>query len=428
MITLVELSTLFYGVIWGGLALRGLFAGEKSSILIPLVGLVCFFYLPLGFDHFFGFPNYEFKGFALAQTSVETRYVYCLYLWLVPPLWWFFGRRRLQYGPLNTLIRSEVMGILRSRRTLLYGLVGLPFFCLPFLPDVEAYFQYASFTFKSAEARESIKAQHQVVEITTFVSAVVAVILLTITPRRRWLPSMVLVFIVMVDCWLNGKRYIVGICAFIYLGSLWYGDRLSKTKAVLVSCGIVLFFAAYSFTYQLQRHKEETAVFDQYQNFRIDYGRDDVTKLTLYSLLHPERMQILEYPGQSLLFNATMFVPRSLWPDKPLPYAQYVTAAALGRQAGIYPGGFTTSWLEEALANFYWLGLLFGPFLFVVVCRFGDSAQNTMATVMTSLSAVLFLTVQLTAFLSLAVFWVLLTLWCKKIASQMRLVPHNHPS
>ena len=139
-------------------------------------------------------------------------------------------------------------------------------------------------------------------------------------------------------------------------------------------------------------------------------------------------MQILEYPGQSLLFNATMPVPRKLWPDKPLPYAQYVTAAALERKAGIYPGGLTTSWLEEALANFYWLGLLLGPFLFVVVCRFGDSAQNTMVTVMTSLIAVLFLTVQLTAFLSLAVFWVFLTLWCKKIASHMRFVPHGHPS
>ncbi len=65
----------------------------------------------------------------------------------------------------------------------------------------------------------------------------------------------------------------------------------------------------------------------------------------------------------------------------------------------------TTSWLEEPIANCGWFGLLLAPAGLACVCRFGDSFRWPALTMLTSLVAVLLLTVEITAFLALLAAW-----------------------
>jgi hypothetical protein len=107
-----------------------------------------------------------------------------------------------------------------------------------------------------------------------------------------------------------------------------------------------------------------------------------------------------------VLFNFVFFVPRSMWANKPWPYAQYLTAAMLFRNSPEYIGwGMTTSWLEEAIANFSWAGVLIGPLLLSLVCRLSDQSSNRSTQAVGILVGVLLLAVQLSAFMLLALLW-----------------------
>jgi hypothetical protein len=174
-----------------------------------------------------------------------------------------------------------------------------------------------------------------------------------------------------------------------------------------------------------------------YDNLRIDFFRDSRVEMSVFAMLHPERMQIVEYPGQTLLFDALFFVPRSVWPDKPWPYAVYFTSSMLS----IYPPrslgwGMTTSWLDEMVANFGWWGLLAAPLSLLAACRLGDSFRWPTLSLLTSLVVVLFLALQLAAFLGVFALWIMLAasvrlrlaLGMRHPASRRRSVGEQHPA
>jgi hypothetical protein len=156
----------------------------------------------------------------------------------------------------------------------------------------------------------------------------------------------------------------------------------------------------------------------------MDYGRDDVIKLTIFAELHPEIIRILEYRGQSFLFYSVFYVPRDFWPQKPYPYAVYSTSAIAmfdsPRQLG---WGLTTSILEEAIANLSWAGMLAGPLVVSLVCRLGEACRNSMVSAFTALIACLFLSVHLNAFMVMFLLWVMTVgafhgwLWLQRGAS-----------
>jgi len=169
---------------------------------------------------------------------------------------------------------------------------------------------------------------------------------------------------------------------------------------------LTLAFAAFSVLYQSQlRGFTEVEWSKRYNNIRLDYGRDHMMRLTLFAELHSESPPVLEHRGQSLLFDLTMLIPREIWPEKPWPYAVYATAAAFRVPVRYLGWGVTTSWLEEAVANFGWPGLLLGPLLIGSICRIGDSQPDTIVCLLTILVSSMLLAVQVGAFAPLIPIW-----------------------
>ena len=78
----------------------------------------------------------------------------------------------------------------------------------------------------------------------------------------------------------------------------------------IVCVGTMLLF---SFLYQETFRYKMLQIDDWeqvYHNMRVDFGRDDVTKMAIYAELYPDELEILDYPFQSFLFTVTMYVPR----------------------------------------------------------------------------------------------------------------------
>jgi hypothetical protein len=83
----------------------------------------------------------------------------------------------------------------------------------------------------------------------------------------------------------------------------------------------------------------------------------------------------------------------------------YSTAAHYGLPPSPLGWGITTSWLEEAIANFSWAGLLIGPLMLALLCRIGDGSNDSLTRLLTILVACLFLAVEFSAFATLVGIW-----------------------
>lgn len=101
----------------------------------------------------------------------------------------------------------------------------------------------------------------------------------------------------------------------------------------------------------------------------------------------------------------TFYIPRDMWPEKPLTYAQYFTSAMYNMEPAALGWGMTTTFFDESIANLSWFGLIF-PFIFFSL--FINEVKKTGSNFFIIYSTILMLimmTVQILAFIILFLFW-----------------------
>lgn len=387
------------------LALLRLASGVRRSILVVIIVHFLLTGVPLFLDVVVGRPAYHrFPGFRLASTDEATNLIYSLYILATAFLWWWIGRKSLPVRPVRSDSRISVPAVLRP---LLFVLLLSPLIALAFAPNPAIYATYGA-------ALELVEqggggSFHSLVGMLALISVISGALILALS-NKSILRDMPILFVTFAAVsWVYGKRSIIAIGLFLWGFVLWYRGYFRGGRLFVAGLLGVLLLAGFSLTYQTSvRNLENTQL---YENFRIDYGRDDVIKMAIYAELHPDTIQVLEYRGQSILFHLATYIPRAWWPGKPLPYAQYVTSALFLQPPRLWGWGMTTSWLEEAIANFSWLGFLIGPLTIALICRVGDRKHNILVFVLTSLVASLLLAVQLTAFVPIFLLWLVAVIW-----------------
>lgn len=411
MIPLLKLLTFLWLAIWTLRAVIQLSRGIYRTVLFVIPVLFLLTGVPLLLDILIGVPTYDnLPGFALSSQDALTNILYCFYVSMIPPIWWRFGNaskpsslNQTQIQRINVLLGLKFQWI----RPLAYVLLVLPLILIIFSPAPTSYLKYGAVLLDASD--EEFRQFHSIIRLSAVISIVSAVILLLnisfvrLSARLR-IPMLIVVAPwLILNTWVHGKRSVIAITILLLILVFWSRGGLRGMRLIGIFAIAALGLFAYSYLYQTQVRSIDIASI--YQNIRIDYGRDDVIKMTLFAELNPSRIQILEYRGQSLLFYLTMYVPRSFWPDKPYPYAQYFTSALFLAPPRLWGWGMTTSWLEEAIANFSWFGMGIGPLVIGIICRIGDKANNFITMILTVLIASLFLVLHLVAFASLFIIW-----------------------
>lgn len=418
MLAALELLTALWLGAWALRAVLGVARGERQPILVVLGVHFLFCGLPLLLDQLIGRPLYIYTpGFFIATRDPLTAVIYCLYVSVVPLLWWWLGRGR-SAAPMDDAPAARALIRLRL---LFMAMITSPLLALILAPAPWLYLSYgaaASEQFNSGARSltvifEDPARYKDVIFTASFLCLVGTAGLLASYPRIAIAQLYALAPWWLLAIWLNGKRYIVAMFLFVVGYMLWDRGHLRGGRLAAALSGALLLMTIYSFGYQLAFRGANLQDNDRrYENARMDYGRDDQIKLAIYAELHPERMRILEYRGQSLLFYLCFPVPRVLWPEKPFPYAVYSTSTTLMFSAPRQIGwGLTTTVLEEAIANASWAGMLLGPLLVALVCRLGEACRNSMVSALTALIACLFLAVHLNAFMVLFILWVTVVAW-----------------
>jgi hypothetical protein len=396
-------------------ALRSLLSGNRHTVLVVLVGHWAFNGLPLLWDLMFGMPTYSFPNFARAALDPASNLIYLLFVAAIPVLLAVVGlpwRRRTVdtdltiMNPLAKPASEPGASVL-----VLYGLMMLPLPLALLSPVPLLYLQYGFVADDSLRIPSDMVFFHSFVAMSAILSVTVATSLLTSPSHilKQWLVTFPWVIIAV---FLMGKRTIIALYLVLLGQRLWDLDLLKGARIPIFLTGITLVFALTSAAYQYSIRRISTASVptDQYyESLRIDYGRDHTIKTAIFAELQQEK--IMSYRGQATLFDVTSFVPRSIWPQKPYPYGIYMTSYALGIPPQFSGWTFTTSIFDEAIANYGWLGFLSGPIFLGLLCRLADGNQTILFRSLGYIICVMFLVVQLNAFLILFAVWLGGSLW-----------------
>lgn len=414
-LNLLNITTFLWLAFWAWRAVKGLVAGSSHSILFAI--LIHFFFagVPVLLDVLFGKPDYSMlPGLYLASRDTATSIIYCLYISAVPVFWWWTGIGNNRLGVKNsssTINYASLQEIKPALQLILFILLISPLIAWMYSPEPGVYFNYGAAA-QDLFRFDTEAEYHDNISLTCFLSLIGATGLLALQKRINILMIIFLLPWIILVFWLNGKRHIVAFAIVLIGYVFWQKGYLKGRRFVVASILAVLTIFIFSFVYQAQVRELDNKSVDAgefYDGIRVDYGRDAGIKMAIYAELYPDKLNILEYRGQSLFFHLTMFVPRSIWPQKPLPYAQYFTSAALLSPPKLWNWGLTTSVLEEGIANFSWFGMILAPLLLSVICRIDDARRNPLISPITVLLASLFLTVEMTAF------WPLFYLWLVSI-------------
>jgi oligosaccharide repeat unit polymerase len=412
-LNLLNIVAFLWLAFWALRAFKCLAVGSPHSILFIILIHFLFSGVPLILDVLFGKPEYSmFPGLYIATRDDTTSIIYCLYVSAVPVIWWWTGRgdKRLDVNIFNITIDTApfIQRMKPALQLILFVFLISPVIAWMYSPEPQVYFNYGAAVTDPFRFESSSKYHSDAVSLTCTISLIGATGILALQKRITILLVTFLLPWISLVFWLNGKRGIVGFAIVLIGYVFWQKGYLKGRRFVWASMLAVLIMSIFSYTYQAQVRDVNTQSVDGvefYDGIRIDYGRDAEIKMAIYAELYPDQMQILEHRGQSLIFYITQFVPRNIWPQKPLTYTQYVTSAALNSPPRLWGWGLTTSILEEAIANFSWFGMIVGPLVLSFICRVGDARKNVFISPLTVLVATLLLALEMVAF------WPIFYLW-----------------
>ncbi|ACK61283.1 O-antigen polysaccharide polymerase Wzy [Bacillus cereus] len=401
--------------------LANFFAGAKNTIYFVYLVFYVFFALPIGGDWIFGKAQYDYEiGFKFATEDELTAIIYCAYITCIPILWFLFGKTKHGNNELKVAVEDQAATLFKIIEIICYCALVSPLIVTLLSPNPELYLEYAA-VIQDLTYNQNAMEYHGIVSMTSTMSIFAAGTLILVRDKMKT-SKLVLIFPwVAIALWVNGKRALVVMAIFIILFSLWQKKYLNGWKFPAIVAVSVMFIAVFSSSYQSNIRYDDLKInssSEVYKNVRVDFSRDDRVKMTIYSELYPDRMKILDYRGQSIVFDLTMFIPRSIWEEKPWPYAVYFTSAMLMMPTQYIGWGMTTSWLEEAIANFGWFGFLIGPLVINYICRIGDRQELALLKVFTTIVASLLLILQLAAFYPLFFIWLLLILKVRKMRNK----------
>tara|TARA_B100001245_G_scaffold235839_1_gene224677 strand:+ start:168 stop:1454 length:1287 start_codon:yes stop_codon:yes gene_type:complete len=400
--------------------LRGFFRGEVNGFYFLIPVFVIMYILPSVLDAVgqgvVGFYHSRYASEALSDDV--TAILYNFYVTAV--LVMFYVGARSGGANKHQLSAAQVVKFLdfiRRWRLFVWAFVLAPGVLVIMSGDIGFYNEYADRDRSSASFLQLLAAKVAVISM-PLIALFVSENLYRFKRRGSFFYLLVVVFLMVfasLNCYIHGKRSVVAIFVFCLLLSFFVTKVISRKALASVIIISILCFGFFLFSYG--KNIETGSGFVQaVQGLRIDFSRDYGLKFTMYHELLNEN-HVLPYRGASYFFLVTSFIPRSVWIDKPYPYAVYFTNSFFGNFGGdyLYGWGLTTSFVAEAVSNLGWLGLVFFPIFYIFCLKRIDKQKNMSARILGYMIMVLLLAIQPVAAFPLILAFLMMVLFKKKI-------------
>ncbi|EIF6157401.1 O-antigen polysaccharide polymerase Wzy [Clostridium perfringens] len=333
----------------------------------------------------------KFQGFIISQYDVKTCLLTDLFLIIMSIILFVFGKDNNKNNALLVYDKNEF--IIKNKvyenviRIILIIVMIYPTIKIVTSGNISYFLDYAEIALNPTNFNYDVIQLYNEIFNQSFISIICVGIYILIRRKINLFDFIVLSFITMLSIYFNGKRNIVIISIIVILICLYIKQKISSKVLLILSSILVAVFMIYSVLY-VDVLKSEYSSNNIFENLYIDIGRTDRLKMVIYSLLNSEQIKILDYMGQTFIFTIFAFVPRTLWPLKGYPYYNYFSYKLFFPSSYEIPydkiradwityglSGMTTSFFDEIIANFSWLGFIIGPFIIAKLCKYADKAN-----------------------------------------------------
>lgn len=344
---------------------------SKSLSDWTILLLYVFQSLPVLLDLVIGVPEYKewYAGIRYAMASDKTCIIYDIYVIVINIFLMLVSVRsqRKFYYEYDSEFMKSLDGI---PNFLLYAMILLPAFHVLISGKISSFLTYASFDGRGLDS------DFTTLNSSFIIIAIVALIIWYFREKSSILRLLALLSFSFLIIWISGKRYTVVtiLFSFLYVNTLEY--RKSKRKVnlrilfIIMGAAVLLYSAYYITSVKVTADSNFNSV---YAALRIDFGRDDVVKFTIWEE-YINNKHILDYPLQSVISTLFMIVPRSLFPGKGYPHYRYLTAALYNTDVLSIPAGMTPSILEMMISNFRLFGM---PLCILFLCWYCKKADKS---------------------------------------------------
>ena len=364
-----------------------IFNREISAAYICLVLFDVSFVVPLLIESILGTPYLRYPGFELAKADWVTNLLYAFFVLAVEFMFYFHLRKKKKRMKTFSLTQKfvESRNVLAQNRML--GVISvflmlLPLFVVLLAPTPTVYFNIGAFAMKTVEVTTTEVMYHNEVALSCRYIVLAGIVLSKICDVRgkktlAYLRTISTVFLTLID----GKRTLYVFIIIILLAIDWLSAPKKKDKLIMKTVFIVavaaIYFVAYAYiTGKYEYNTDWYAVISEY------FFRSNAVKAALFSLIHPEQIQILDYPFQTFLYDLFYFVPRSIWINKPYPYALYYSSAVYGYTTLTDIGWrFQAGWYAECISNLGLIGIIIGPWMVLKFCDLIDGSKSIISNV-----------------------------------------------
>lgn len=380
LLTLLDTVTFFVCALCAVLSLGKIVIGKFSVLHICVIAFFIMQGVPLFVEAFSGITpllmDYPFMYDAMQD--VLTGVVYDEFVLLVSVVLMFagdyFSKAR---KPLSEL--TAQLDKLSNRpyfMTALAILSFLPVVAALFSPDQTMYLHFAPLYDDSLQISAAARSYHNSVMVPcSYIAFAATMIRYFCKKGSDESRNLSVALAIVVFSWLDGKRALLmfslmGILAIdIIKGE--YANRPGRliAKAALFAAIAILYFQVYTFT----SGKGEDI--PPLMHYTMYYSRLNSVKTAIYAALNG--MPMVEYWGQTFLYNFLFFVPRVLWPAKPVMFCKYFTAFSIsGNCTDFVQWNMLVNFWSEAVGNFGLLGIALALVVVLGAAYLTDTTDN----------------------------------------------------
>lgn len=315
----------------------------------------------------------EFSRFPVIYTAItdnQTNIIYCIFILSVSIILSYISKK---YHKIVSFNLSSLKRSLSKSFILIISLVAfLPVIAVFLAPVPSIYYDYSYFYTHSYSPTGAEYLFHRII-ITPLnyiaVLSILALYYIKYSNIRRYNYIYILMFLI---SWIDGKRAI----PVMFLFGIVAIDIIKRQKPYKVVLKTVVFsiFTSLFFVY----HSNYTGkVIDDNTEFYVYetyFSRMSCVMTAIYDVMHSWEM--LDYHGQSVLYTALFFVPRSFWPDKPIMFCKYYTHYATGIDITDTRFNLLVNSWTEYIANFGFLGPFILIYLFFLISKYSVKTKN----------------------------------------------------
>ncbi|MDM0474740.1 O-antigen polymerase [Clostridium perfringens] len=331
--------------------------------------------LPIVFYWILGMPDYKhYIGYNMAVNDEITDIVYCILISIGILIFYFYLMKKKNIDG-NAKIFPEIKlnkFIKKNRRVIILLLMFcsmLPLLGIILSPNPKIYLTtlgYFSSPYNYPSQNELLYRESTSFIISIALPSLIAIKFLSENILVRLFSVFCIIFFVLFE----GKRTSFAFLMFALVFIDIYKSYNNKNKSRIISRLMIisLIVLGYFYIYGTISGKNEINSISVIDTFRQYFFRDADLKLAIYWRINPKNYYLLDYNGQSLLYNILFFIKREFWINKPWPYDVYATCGALGLGNFVYFNwNVQVNWLSELVANLGIIGFFLGIYSYIIL-------------------------------------------------------------